>query len=604
MKMLPVGTALVRAGVITLEQAADAAAAQRVEGGLIGQHLILAGAVTRRDMYAALATQWRAPVIDLVANPPDADLTTGEPHEVVARGWVPCSLQDDVAVVATSVPPTGERLLNMRQATGATTIVLRTATDWDVFQAVAGIRRSQLLDEALSEGGASATPSPRSRAVRLIKRLAIALVVVAIVAAGVAVSPGWTLVGLFVLTDLLLVGGLVVRLVLAAVAASVRSDIRASTGEQARASEAELPVYSVLVPSGSTSPDTRTLVEDMAAQHYPKSKLDVLLLVGEDDASGIDALKASRPPDYMRILRVPSGLMGSEAGARNYGLAFARGDFVVSYRPGDRPQVRQLVTAVETFASSRRNARDTVGRDALACVQATVVHADAASTRVARISAVELAGWFENVLPAATDWGIATPLTGASEHFDTKELRAVGAWDPDDGAEGADLATRLATARRRVGVLPSTTTTRAPADLTTWLDVRTRWTIGFLLTTAAGVRGLRHGRRVRGALAGTILLVASPLGFLALPLALFSAALLVLASSVTDLTISPWLVVAGALWPLVAFVALALQSGRAAARTYGWRTATGALIAPVLWVLQTWPMARAAGRLLTPPLRS
>ncbi|RYY42262.1 MAG: hypothetical protein EON53_16400, partial [Actinomycetales bacterium] len=79
---MPIGRALVRAGVITLEQAADAVAAQRAEGGLIGQHLILAGAVTRREMYAALAKQWRAPMIDLVAEPPDPALVVGEPHQV------------------------------------------------------------------------------------------------------------------------------------------------------------------------------------------------------------------------------------------------------------------------------------------------------------------------------------------------------------------------------------------------------------------------------------------------------------------------------------------------------------------------------------------
>ncbi|KQX75834.1 glycosyltransferase [Aeromicrobium sp. Root472D3] len=601
MRTLPVGQALVRAGVITLEQAADAAAAQRAVGGQIGQHLILAGAVTRRDMYAALATQWRAPIIDLLADPPDPALVTGEPHEVVARGWVPCSLEDDVAVVATSVPPTGERLLNMRQATGATTIVLRTATDWDVFQCVADVRRRQLLDAPEPPVDLVGAPRP-SGADRLVRRLVVPALLVVVVATGLVRAPWWTLAGLLVVVEVLLVAGTLLRLALGWRTARARaSRATGDDGATRRRRDGDLPVYSVLVPCRAATAGLLTLVDDLDAQDYPLSKLEVLLLVAEDAPDVLAALKSSRPPAYMTILRVPAGPASSDAFACNYGLAFARGAFVVAYRSGDSPDGGQLAAAVDAFMTSRRRGGPGESRDRVACVQTTTVH-DAPTTLAGRVSALERAAWFGDVLPTADAWGIPTPLGRSSEHFDTHELRAVGAWDPDDRSAGADLATRLRAARRRVATIPSTTTTRPPADLSEWADERTRWITGCLLTTWAGLRGSGDARRVPAGLAGSAMLVTSPLGFTALPLALTSVALLALLDRSPGLAVPPGLPAVLAVWPFVAFVVMALVSGRAAARTYGWSAAAGAAVAPVSWLLQIWPTARAAVRLAARPV--
>ena len=62
---LMLGELLLNAGVVTSDELAAAVNAQQLEGGMLGRHLILTGAVTRRDMFAELAIQWDAPLVDL-----------------------------------------------------------------------------------------------------------------------------------------------------------------------------------------------------------------------------------------------------------------------------------------------------------------------------------------------------------------------------------------------------------------------------------------------------------------------------------------------------------------------------------------------------------
>jgi len=56
----PIGELLLQRGLIAAEDLEQALAAQRIEGGQLGLHLVLSGAIRRRELYGALAEQWRA----------------------------------------------------------------------------------------------------------------------------------------------------------------------------------------------------------------------------------------------------------------------------------------------------------------------------------------------------------------------------------------------------------------------------------------------------------------------------------------------------------------------------------------------------------------
>ncbi len=75
----------------------------------------------------------------------------------------------------------------------------------------------------------------------------------------------------------------------------------------------------------------------------------------------------------------------------------------------------------------------------------------------------EYAGLFDVFLPGLAAWRLPLPLGGSSNHFRTAALRQIGAWDPYNVTEDADLGMRLARFGYRTAVIPSTTYEEAPA---------------------------------------------------------------------------------------------------------------------------------------------
>ena len=80
-------------------------------------------------------------------------------------------------------------------------------------------------------------------------------------------------------------------------------------------------------------------------------------------------------------------------------------------------------------------------------------------------------------------------------HFPTALLRALGAWDPYNVTEDADLGVRLQRHGYQVGLLDSVTTEEVNSDLVNWVKQRSRWQKGYLQTSVV------HLRRPRAAIA-------------------------------------------------------------------------------------------------------
>ena len=72
-------------------------------------------------------------------------------------------------------------------------------------------------------------------------------------------------------------------------------------------------------------------------------------------------------------------------------------------------------------------------------------------------------------------------------------MRAVGAWDPYNVTEDADLGMRLARFGYRAAMIDSTTYEEAPARFGPWLRQRTRWFKGWMQTWLVH---MRHPRRL------------------------------------------------------------------------------------------------------------
>jgi Glycosyl transferase family group 2 len=116
----------------------------------------------------------------------------------------------------------------------------------------------------------------------------------------------------------------------------------------------------------------------------------------------------------------------------------------------------------------------------VACVQASLTIDNTDDSWLSALFTAEYAAQFDLFLPGLSKLRLPMPLGGSSNHFRTEVLREVGAWDPYNVTEDADLGLRLARFGYRSAMIQSTTYEEAPARPTLWLRQRTRWFKGWL----------------------------------------------------------------------------------------------------------------------------
>ena len=80
------------------------------------------------------------------------------------------------------------------------------------------------------------------------------------------------------------------------------------------------------------------------------------------------------------------------------------------------------------------------------------------------------------------------PLGGTSNHFITDALIELGAWDPFNVTEDADLGIRLHKSGYKTAIVDSTTYEEANSDLYNWIRQRSRWVKGYVQTWLVHMR--------------------------------------------------------------------------------------------------------------------
>ena len=243
--------------------------------------------------------------------------------------------------------------------------------------------------------------------------------------------------------------------------------------------DAEVPSYSVLVPLHDEALMVPHLLDALDALHYPRSKLEVLILVEVHDTATRDALARHAPPAWVRVIVVPDGFPRTKPRALNFGLELARGTLLTVYDAEDRPQPDQLRRAAEVFAR----------RPELTCLQARLGIGNGGDSLLARLFAIEYAGLFDLFNIGVARFRLPMALGGTSNHFRVSALRAIGGWDAWNVTEDADLGLRLARFGLLTDALDSTTIEEAVGTPRAWLKQRRRWTKGWMQTLIVLARG-------------------------------------------------------------------------------------------------------------------
>jgi glycosyltransferase XagB len=474
-------------------------------GGLGGSRPTTAATNAKAEAPVA-----KAPFVDAYALRLDPSLGEGLDAQLLARDlWAPISRHEDGHyVVITAQEPTEQRRQAVQRVLEAP-VELAVTTKSGVFHVLSQICRGQLLDQASS--GLWRDDEERSARKVLSRPQALSLVA-ALLALGYGL--GFALRATLVTTSAVIACGFLVcvlfKFVVCLVGAYHENLLEVTDEDVAALTDANLPIYTVLVPCYREANVVPQLMANLAVLDYPQDKLDILLLLEEDDDETRVAAMAAEPPATVTFITVPKGQPQTKPKACNVGLIFARGEYLVIYDAEDRPDPDQLKKAVAAF---RKGGPD------LVCVQAALNYFNDEENALTRMFTLEYSFWFDYMLTGLSALDLPIPLGGTSNHFRTEDLRSLGGWDPFNVTEDADLGIRAAMLGKRVAVIQSTTFEEANNSYPNFVRQRSRWVKGYLQTTLVNLRHpVRLVRSVgwKQALGFALLIAGTPVSFLAL----------------------------------------------------------------------------------------
>ena len=279
--------------------------------------------------------------------------------------------------------------------------------------------------------------------------------------------------------------------------------------------DGELPDYTIVVALYRETRVVGDLIRALDGLDYPKSKLDIKLVLEQRDAETLSRLVELRLPARYEIIVAPPGPPQTKPRALNIALSSARGELIVVYDAEDAPAADQLRLAAARFAADKR----------VDCLQARLAIRNDDESWLSKLFAIEYATLFDFINPGLCALDLPIALGGSSNHFRIRSLIDVGAWDEWNVTEDADLGIRLARFGYRVRALDSDTSEEAPHELKNWFRQRVRSQKGWMQTLIVHSRGPNFFRRDLGprrAVAATTLIGGAIVGGLFWPV--FAAA--------------------------------------------------------------------------------
>jgi len=478
--MRRIGEHLIAKGLLKPEELKQALELQEQTGERLGRILLALGYVSRKDFYRALSEQWGLPHVYLTQTPIPKTLIRQWPLDLALKTRaLPFRLDGQTLYVAVDHRPDETLKALLQKHFGDVEVVFFVTSDWDINWAIRNAYRKALLDRATF---ALYYRSPEESAYTVFTRtqylvLAALLVLLAVL---LVLFPLPTLVAINLLINIGFFIFIGFKFAVSIAGALTEKWKPVTEEEVAALKESELPRYTILVPVYKEANVIGLLMKNLANLDYPKEKLEILVLIEEDDPETLAAAKAARPPDNVRFIVVPDGPPKTKPKACNVGLLFATGDYLVIYDAEDRPEPDQLKKAVAAFKK---------GPEHMICVQAALNYFNWDENYLTRMFTLEYSYWFDYILPGLYRLDLPIPLGGTSNHFKTEKLRELGGWDPFNVTEDADLGIRAAMHGYTVGVVNSTTYEEANTRVGNWIRQRSRWIKGYMQTA------LVHSRR-------------------------------------------------------------------------------------------------------------
>ncbi len=241
------------------------------------------------------------------------------------------------------------------------------------------------------------------------------------------------------------------------------------------------PTYTILCPLYKESAVLPQFISAISNLNYPKDKLQAIILLEEDDKETIRKVKKYFLPSFIQVIIAPNSNPKTKPKALNFGLQFAKGEYLVVYDAEDIPDPDQLKKVVIGFNKVS---------DKTVCIQAKLNFYNPHQNFLTRIFTAEYSLWFDLILTGLQAIKAPIPLGGTSNHFKTKNIQLLKGWDAFNVTEDCDLGIRLAKEGYNTAIINSTTLEEANSELGNWFRQRGRWIKGYMQTYLVHMRNI------------------------------------------------------------------------------------------------------------------
>ncbi len=234
--------------------------------------------------------------------------------------------------------------------------------------------------------------------------------------------------------------------------------------------KSSLPKISVIIPSRNEPILGRTIETIVQHVDYPLNKKEIVVVTEDPLSERIAFWYQQSYPNVVKLL-MRKEFFPTKPSALNDAFHFTTGDIVGIVDVEDileRDAFKKISSAMEGH-----------GFD---IVQALLRISNENDSWITKIFAMEYAGWFRIMLNGRSKLGLYTPLGGTGNYFRRNLIGYVGAWNPINLTEDAEITVRFVLAQRKVVVINVRQWEEAPVTFKAWLKQRTRWFRGWLQT--------------------------------------------------------------------------------------------------------------------------
>ena len=233
----------------------------------------------------------------------------------------------------------------------------------------------------------------------------------------------------------------------------------------------ELPYYpkiSIIIPARDEPLLPRTIEACLFHTSYPDDKKEIVVVTDDPTGERVGCWYQQTHPGNVKILARTS-FYPTKPSALNDALTLCTGEIVAVMDVEDIPDRDIFLKAASALTIHGYSA-----------VQAILRISNADDNWLTKVFSMEYAGWFRVWLNARYQSGVYAPLGGTGNYFRRSALGIVGAWDPTNLAEDAEVGIRLGIAGWQVAVIDGRHWEEAPVNFHAWVRQRTRWFRGWM----------------------------------------------------------------------------------------------------------------------------